>query len=440
MKAIIVLILLAISLSCLAQGKKIKNLAIGEKVPDYTITNLYGSNKATSLSNYYQGKLLLIDFWATWCSPCVKALSKLDSLKRVFNNKLEVIAVTQEKKQTIEKFLNKRSELRNLNLNIITNDTLLSLSLRHRIIPHIAWIDSLGKVISITHSEDVNYENIYDYFTGNPINVRLKRDVLDFKAVEYFNTSDSSIVYRSLLSKARPDLPGGTFVDKAGAVFGSKIKRFFAFNASIKDLYMIAAYSFSVPRNNEQRIILEVRDTIKYIWPNSIPEVFKRSKYKTRAQWVDENIYCYELIVPQETDYEDFYKYMLSDLNRFWGVTGTIEKRNIPCFLLVDKSNSLPLKSPSSNVKKFKNSSPGIVSAAYNMTIMDIVSHINRFNNNKPLINETSNLSPADWDIYINTNDENVNLSTLRKTFEKYDIDIIEGYRPMDVLVLRERR
>jgi thiol-disulfide isomerase/thioredoxin len=45
----------------------------------------------------YQGKLVIINFWATWCAPCKKEMPSLDSLYSDKNFKnLEVIAVNIE--------------------------------------------------------------------------------------------------------------------------------------------------------------------------------------------------------------------------------------------------------------------------------------------------------------------------------------------------------
>ena len=45
----------------------------------------------------YQGKLILINFWATWCAPCKKEMPSLDTLYKSSHLKnLEVFAVNME--------------------------------------------------------------------------------------------------------------------------------------------------------------------------------------------------------------------------------------------------------------------------------------------------------------------------------------------------------
>jgi len=69
------------------------------------------SGKITDWQDF-QGKYLLVNFWATWCGPCVVELPSLGRLKDRFENKnLSVIAISmdQSKNQSeIKTFLNNR--------------------------------------------------------------------------------------------------------------------------------------------------------------------------------------------------------------------------------------------------------------------------------------------------------------------------------------------
>ena len=58
------------------------------------------TNKEISLDDY-KGKLVIINFWATWCAPCKKEMPSLDSLYQNSNFKnLEVLAVNMEQPNT----------------------------------------------------------------------------------------------------------------------------------------------------------------------------------------------------------------------------------------------------------------------------------------------------------------------------------------------------
>ncbi|ULT39963.1 thioredoxin domain-containing protein [Niabella defluvii] len=39
-------------------------------------------NGGSEIFTYEKGKALILDFWATWCSPCIALFPKIDSLKK----------------------------------------------------------------------------------------------------------------------------------------------------------------------------------------------------------------------------------------------------------------------------------------------------------------------------------------------------------------------
>ena len=60
------------------------------------------SGNQVNLKNY-RGKLIIINFWATWCSPCKKEMPSLDSLYQDDNfNNLEIFAVNMEQPNQIK--------------------------------------------------------------------------------------------------------------------------------------------------------------------------------------------------------------------------------------------------------------------------------------------------------------------------------------------------
>lgn len=62
--------------------------------PSFRLSSLDGTSMD---SMQLRGKVLLVNFWATWCGPCKEEMPALDRLKRVFANKeFELLAVTTD--------------------------------------------------------------------------------------------------------------------------------------------------------------------------------------------------------------------------------------------------------------------------------------------------------------------------------------------------------
>jgi len=77
--------------------------------PDFTLTRLYDGN-ATSPLMEQEGQIIVLDFWATWCLPCLKELPKLAELSQQYDPaQVRFIAVnTEEDLQTVSKLIERR--------------------------------------------------------------------------------------------------------------------------------------------------------------------------------------------------------------------------------------------------------------------------------------------------------------------------------------------
>ena len=80
----------------------------GDKAPGFRAPALDGP-KSLSLTDY-RGKVVYLDFWASWCAPCATALPVLDSFRDEFgSDEFQVLAVNVDNDpEKARKFLKKR--------------------------------------------------------------------------------------------------------------------------------------------------------------------------------------------------------------------------------------------------------------------------------------------------------------------------------------------
>ena len=66
--------------------------SIGQKIPDF---ELNADNGERIRPADFRGKILVINFWATWCPPCVEEMPSLDRFQKAFAGRgVEVLAVS----------------------------------------------------------------------------------------------------------------------------------------------------------------------------------------------------------------------------------------------------------------------------------------------------------------------------------------------------------
>ncbi len=88
--------------------QELGNIKVGQPAPDFMLQDL--SNHAVKLSSYRGHKVVLMDFWATWCGPCRMAMPGLQDLADKFKDHgLEILRVNQgESADQVRSFIERR--------------------------------------------------------------------------------------------------------------------------------------------------------------------------------------------------------------------------------------------------------------------------------------------------------------------------------------------
>jgi len=159
-------------------------LSIGDTVPDISFTR-WGDNKIIKLSEF-NGQVVILDFWATWCGSCIRMFPKNDSLETHFAGRVKFLLVnsirsTQDSAHQLTSFFHRWQKQRGqpFPLTTVPYDTTAFQLFPHIFLPHYVWISPDRKVVGITDSEAVTAANIRKALRGRTLTAPIKGDRYD---------------------------------------------------------------------------------------------------------------------------------------------------------------------------------------------------------------------------------------------------------------------
>lgn len=83
-------------------------LSVGSKAPDLDIEHWLqdGNGKYPQVTKLEPGKVYVVEFWATWCPPCIRSMPHLSELQEKYADKgVQIISISDEDLDTVTEFL-----------------------------------------------------------------------------------------------------------------------------------------------------------------------------------------------------------------------------------------------------------------------------------------------------------------------------------------------
>jgi thiol-disulfide isomerase/thioredoxin len=298
-------------------------------IPGLIVVN--GDRPVLRLADF-KDRLLILDFWATYCGPCLKLLPRLDSLQRRYGDRLQILLVTREKAAAARAFLGRLG----YGLPCVAEDTLLGRWFPHNSIPHEVWIWR-GKVLAVTGGEEVSDSVVERVLSGAPVALSAKLNTpFDEGRPLYADGNgrmqavpggdrgpDGAILCQSLLTRYNPGLNTVAGIDRSGPYLNV-----FALNASVISLYHLAFREEDPLLDLPNRFLLEV--------PDSLREALGDRPLVDRA-WEQRYGLCYNLALPAGFKGE-LGPFLVNDLNRLLGahlgVQAVLDRRLTDCLVL----------------------------------------------------------------------------------------------------------
>lgn len=109
---------------------------LNEKAPKLVVEKWLTQQPSTT------GKFVLVDFWATWCGPCRRAIPELNEFHKKFGDKLIVIGISDESEEKVNQLKDVKIEY----FSAIDTKAVVKKALEVKGIPHVILIDPKGIV------------------------------------------------------------------------------------------------------------------------------------------------------------------------------------------------------------------------------------------------------------------------------------------------------
>lgn len=419
-----------------------KGIQVGQEVPDIVINNLhnYRDKKGKAVTSAklsdFRGKLLILDFWATWCSPCVAMIPKMDSLQKVFGDRLVILPVAYQSEGEVTSFFGRMAALypgqnayRNKNMMVIEDKVLRQL-FPNNTLPHYVWIDAKGVLRAQTGSDKVNSKSITEVLASDTFVMPMKVDdqPIAYDRKKPFliggNGGDgTNLLYHSVLTGYTPGLVSNFRNHPPDS--SSSNYRVVLQNLPITWFYQVAYGNGEWLSNS--RIRYDVRDSTGLWWMD---------KSVSYENWQKAgNAFCYELFTSGEM-VKNTFKLMQQDLDRMFPQYATqfvMERRK--CLVLTAIANTDGIYSRGGNTRTSYDATGCRMQNAEFKFFIRRLNAIYLQHNPLPFVDESGIQGKVDLQIDGNLS----NIEVLNTGLAVYGLKIIEAERGVGVLVVSDR-
>lgn len=410
----------------------IKPVGIGQLCPDVQINNIIHFKVPSARISDFRGKVLILDFWATWCGACLSILPEEDSLQKQFEDRVQFLPVDYEKQPVVTAFLERYENLKHIVVPTVTDDQILRRMFPHTYLPHFVWIDSSGIVRAITGLEQITEDTLQAMLDGHaPLTVKADyRRPYDDSQPFLMNGNGGTcndLLYHSVLTGYMDGLLAHSTITMGNDTVNGR--KFLAINYSIAMLFARAFCNDSI-NFMPNRINLNVKDS------NIVNCDYTDQEYD---KWLKKYGFCYELEVPRSLN-SMFYLILQTDLLNYfraaYGISAAVQKQEVNCWALVRTSAFDKIHSKGGvPAVSFQLLGGAHLRNEYLDYIPAELEGLYMQNSKLPIINESHYLLPVDIDLNANLS----NMDDVNAALAKYDLQFVRGKYDIDMLVITQK-
>jgi uncharacterized protein (TIGR03435 family) len=164
---------------------------VGQLAPNL----VFGQILQGSLARQDSGRPMVLEFWATWCGPCVQNIPHLNQLARQFQSRgLEFVSITPEDAETVERFL----QAHPIQGVVALDPGEAMLKLYGAGTPTTILIDRSGRVVRKVHPSQITEAVLEDLVSDRPVQLPAMRD--DMYPPQGSSPGDASTIVKITVS------------------------------------------------------------------------------------------------------------------------------------------------------------------------------------------------------------------------------------------------
>ncbi len=293
----------------------------GDKIPDAVWNqslelNYFNGKKKTIKFSDLKGKLILLDFWATWCPSCIEGFPHLEDVLTINKDEIAVLLVnstqtkdTQKRVQDLKKKY-KTAYGFQTSLPYLFGDTIFQQLFPHNAVPHVVWINKDGILVANTYPNALSKENITAVLhTGNA----------DFHQKKMRTNKEVALITNEMLNN-------GFY---AGSVFQTYQEGLDASSGN---------YSFDGKRTRYQLLNLRFSQLVALAFQKELKGIPWRHWQFATSSGVNpkqrlltpnryENSFCYEMVVQDSLPKSRAKQFFTEDFKKFFGIKLSVENK-----------------------------------------------------------------------------------------------------------------
>lgn len=431
----------------IAFSQKPQPLIKGTSVPALMIKGSIGDSDFIRPLYHYKGKLILIDFWGSFCGTCWAALPDLVALQNQFQDKLQIFIVTTESRKQIEKTVARihhsaadQPLLKAARqLTFITDDTVFSKLFPYRLLPTHVWINPDMTYRTTTYPTSTHAETVQALLAGNSpsLDELIVEDLdIDHPLTWIDNAPGNSSMSRYLFVTPYREIGQKAVMFSQWLMdsVSGKMKGLSAVNLSLLALYK-KAYSYWEPDSS----LIEIPDNRISVPPTLENRFFYDGiSPPTYAEWFVQNTYCFASFGPA-LDSSMFYRELATMIDLTFGLHSAIERKKVKCWVLRKVSYKTKYHSTNSDSNVEEKNGKIILHHVSNGQLYTQVRRILLQREKRILFfNQIKDEEPIDIILPWSRKDPLVSLNLVKETLLKHGFVLIQEMISVPMLTIRE--